>query len=243
MRSFQQILSIAGALTLIPAPALAQDAQDWEFTFAPYLLAPSMEGDVEVRGRPAEADISAGDIFSNLNFGFMGYLEANNGIWGAGADIIYSNLDANEDDADVELDSTLTIATAQALVRVSPAIELYGGLRYYDVGLDAEFQDASGLDSRSVDKSWVDPLVGARIAGPMGGRWRYAISADIGGFGLGSDIAVNVWPVITYQFSDSVRGAIGYRLLYTDYQSGTGDEAFAYDILMAGPTVGAVFRF
>jgi hypothetical protein len=70
-----------------------------------------MEGDVEVRDRPAEADISAADIFSNLSIGFMGYL------------------DANEEDTLVELDSTLSLAKAQALVRVAPTVELYGGLR------------------------------------------------------------------------------------------------------------------
>ena len=78
---------------------------------------------------------------------------------------------------------------------------------------------------------------------PLGGRWNLQLAGDIGGFGIGSDIAVNVWPMVGYELSDNAQLGFGYRLLYMDYQSGTGANRFAYDVLTHGPVVGAAFDF
>lgn len=224
--------------------AAAQDGDgDWHFIVAPYLLAPSLTGDITVRGREAEADIGPGDVFSNLNLGFMGYMEANNGRWGVGTDIIYSDVDVTDDARIAEVDSTQAVITAVVYYRVAPTVELYGGARYNKVGVDLDFQGPLGLESLSADRSWIDPVVGARFATPIGDRWNFMIAADAGGFGLGSDIALNLWPVVTYEFSDSLSGALGYRLLFTDYDSGSGNRLFEYDILTAGPVAGLMLRF
>lgn len=225
------------------APDAPADASGWQFTVAPYLLAPALDGDVTLRGRDLGVDLSRGDIFSNLNLGFMGYFEASKDRrWGVAADVIYANLDIDDDARRVEADLTQGIYSGAVLVRVGPAVELYAGGRLVSLENSAEFQGPLGLTVRQ-DRTWVDPLVGGRVSVPLGGRWDLTAAADVGGFGLGSDIAVNVWPVVTYRFSPGLRAAAGYRALYIDYESGTGTGRFAYDVWMHGPLLGLVAQF
>ena len=89
----------------------------------------------------------------------------------------------------------------------------------------------------------VDPLVGLRFTTPLGEKWNFQVAGDVGGFGLGSDLAVNVWPMVGYELSPGAQLAFGYRVLYMDYDSGTGADRFEYDVLTHGPVLGAVFDF
>ena len=45
-----------------------------------------------IRGLETEIEMSASDIFSNLQFGAMGFLVARKGDWGVGADVIWMAL-------------------------------------------------------------------------------------------------------------------------------------------------------
>jgi hypothetical protein len=231
-------LSLAGA-----SPALAQQDDGWRFRIAPYLLAPSMEGDVTLRGRTAEADIGPTDIFSHLNMGFQGYFEARTENWGFGLDAIYMNLDANDDARIAEIDMTQLALTPIVFGRVAPGLDLYAGARFNSMGGDLDFHGPLNMATLDQDKSWIDPLVGARFATPLGEKWNFEVAGDVGGFGLGSDIAINAWPMVGYEISDNAQLTFGYRLLYMDYDSGSGAHLFAYDMLTMGPVAGAVIGF
>jgi hypothetical protein len=51
-------------------PASAQTASDgWDVYVAPYLMGAAMSGTTTVRGAEVDVDLSASDIFSNLQFG------------------------------------------------------------------------------------------------------------------------------------------------------------------------------
>ena len=52
---------------LILAVAQPGFSQGFEFTIAPYVLIPSMTGEVTLRGRPVEVDVGPGDILENLD--------------------------------------------------------------------------------------------------------------------------------------------------------------------------------
>ena len=64
----------------------------WNFTAAPYLLFPGMNGEIAMRGIPVEVDLSTSDIFENLDFGMMLYFEAANDKWALTFDALYMNL-------------------------------------------------------------------------------------------------------------------------------------------------------
>ncbi len=73
-------------------------------------------------------------------------------------------------------------------------------------------------------------------------RWGVRGEADIGGFGVGSDLTWNAQAVLTYGFTVAgyeAFAAAGYRALYWDYKDG----GFEWDVTMSGPILGAGVRF
>jgi hypothetical protein len=56
----------------------------WRVTVAPYLMAAGMNGTAGIGRLQSDVDMSASDIFSNLQFGFMCYFEAMKGKWASG---------------------------------------------------------------------------------------------------------------------------------------------------------------
>jgi len=55
--------------------------KSWEFTVAPYVLFPHMNGYVTVRGIESAVAVGPGDIFSDLNFGIIGIQYQMNKRW------------------------------------------------------------------------------------------------------------------------------------------------------------------
>ena len=67
--------------------------------------------------------------------------------------------------------------------------------------------------------------------------------ADIGGFGVGSNFAFQIYPTVGYRFVDWFTLAGGFRLLTMDYETGEGEQRFVYDMSIYGPFLGGIFRF
>ena len=73
----------------------------WEFRVTPYAWAPSVNGDVTVRGRTVDIDMSFWDLFNSGNskveldslLALMGYVEARKGPWGIYGDVVWGNFD------------------------------------------------------------------------------------------------------------------------------------------------------
>ena len=63
--------------------------------------------------------------------------------------------------------------------------------------------------------------------------------ADVGGFGIGSDFTWQAMLGVNYEFSPTVVGKAGYRMLGVDYDR----NGFAYDMFYSGLYLGAGFRF
>jgi hypothetical protein len=85
------------------APAFAQAPSDkWDVTVAPYFMGAAMSGTTTVRGRQLDVEVSASDIFSNLQFGAMGVVVARKGKWGFGADAIWMALGTTVRDTNVD---------------------------------------------------------------------------------------------------------------------------------------------
>ena len=73
----------------------------WQFRFTPYAWAPSVNGDVTVRGHSADVDFSFWNIFDSGSSdaeleslaALMGYVEARNGAWGIYGDVVWGKFD------------------------------------------------------------------------------------------------------------------------------------------------------
>lgn len=130
------------------------------------------------------------------------------------------------------------------------SIDVYGGGRILNVEntIDLKFDAPIGPDNQriSVDETWFDFIVGTRFLFDFTENLLLSIKTDIGGFGLGfsSDIDWNFVANVGYTLPWwGVTPYVGYRVLYIDYEDGSGDNRFKYDIWHTGPQIGLGVRF
>jgi hypothetical protein len=230
------VLVASGAWT----PASAQAPSDkWDVTVAPYFMGAAMSGTTAVRGREVEVDVSASDIFSNLQFGAMGLVVARKGNWGLGGDAIWMALGTTVRNTNVDFNQGAF--AFYGLRRLGAAADLTAGLRVNT--LQGLLKSNTLAFDVSQDKTWVDPLVGLILHSSGERRVQLKVYTEIGGFGLGSDFTWQVFPTVGFKFTDRFSLEVGYRWLDLDYETGEGNERFAYDVLTQGPIGGLAFRF
>lgn len=91
----------------------------------------------------------------------------------------------------------------------------------------------------SASKGWMDPFIGFRAQYNFTEKFFLAGRADIGGFGVSSDLTWQAQATLGYNFNENVFTELGYRYLETDYTDG----GFTYDIAQSGVFAGLGFRF
>ncbi len=144
---------------------------------------------------------------------------------------------------------TYDVYASPCLVANMPELiaEVLAGARYQYIRTKANLELAGPLRDRSFEaddsKSWVDPFVGGRILWRPGESWITSLETDFGGFGAGSDFTFNIRAEAAYRITKWFFVNAGYRALYTDYESGSGDEKFAYNLWVHGPFFGVGAEF
>jgi hypothetical protein len=221
-------------------PADAQPARDeWQLFVAPYLMGAGMSGATAVRGVEVDIDVSASDIFSNLQFGAMGLVVARKGNWGFGADLIWMALGTTVRDTNVDFNQGAF--AFYGLRELGPAADVTFGARINTLQGELTFK-GPGLEV-SQDKTWVDPIAGLTLRTAAERPVQLRVYTEIGGFGLGSDFTWQVFPSLGIRLPGSASLEFGYRWLDLDYASGENPVEFRYDVLTQGPVVGFGFRF
>lgn len=129
-------------------------------------------------------------------------------------------------------------------------IDLYGGGRIYSldstIRATQDTPDGPIRQTFNRDKSWFDFIAGTRLLFNLTEDLTFSAKTDIGGFGLGfsSDISWNFVTNIGYELPWwGVTPYLGYRILYIDYQDGSGDNRFVYDVWQTGPQIGIGIQF
>ena len=229
-------LVIAGS----QVPAAAQPAPDgWNVLVAPYLMGAAMSGTTTVRDVDVDVDLSASDIFSNLQFGAMGIVVARKGGWGFGSDLIWMALGTTVRNTNVDFNQGAF--AFYGLRQLSPVADVTFGLRVNTLQGTLTFK---GPDvTRNQDKTWLDPIAGVTLRSPADHRAQVRLYTEVGGFGAGSDFTWQVFPTVSLKLTQSASLDFGYRWLDVDYATGEGNEEFRYDVLTQGPVVGFGFRF
>ena len=98
----------------------------------------------------------------------------------------------------------------------------------------------SKLDaSASLNERWLDPYVGIAARYNLSKAWYLTGKADIGGFGIGSEITWQGSCALGCQVTRYIFVEAGYRYLYTDYNH----DGFLYDVTQSGAqiTAGIIF--
>ncbi|WP_258601254.1 hypothetical protein [Mesorhizobium sp. AR10] len=249
----------AAALLMLTGPAFAADVPDaappiehsWRFQVSLYGWATAINGDVGIRGLPpANVDISAWDAIQHLDaVPVAGSILATDGTWLFYSDAMWVKVAA---DANVgpltgsvrfEQEEVLVTGLVGHSLPVNiPDLELFAtaGLRYqhYSVNLSIDPALFPGT-SRSGSKGWVDPIIGLAAHYDIDDRWFINAMADIGGFGVSSDFTAQGFAAVGYNWTPTISTALGYRVLYTDYQDG----GFSYNVTQHGLFSSVAFRF
>jgi hypothetical protein len=237
-----------------PRPVVAAPAavSPWEFTFAAYLWAAGLKGDVAtLPPLPAvSVDIGFDDVIRDLDGAFMGAGEIRNDRFLVAFDLMYTRIGGRVGTpgpflGSVTLDTSSFIGTLLAGYRVAESpgfsLDVMAGIRGYSVWTRLSTQSAIPALNlrREDDEAWVDPMIGAKARIHLDPKWYLTGWAFIGGFGVASDLSWDVMAGVGYAFTNTWSGMLGYRALGVDYTNG----AFKYDVVQHGPLLALVARF
>jgi len=225
------------AAAFLPASVRAQD-DGWTVDLSIFMLGAGMDGTIGVAGNQADIDVSFGDVVENLEMGGMGSVRAARGRWAFTTEVIYMGLGGSKGAVNADVDQWNVEPSAS--FRVSDRLETIVGARH--TSLSTEIRGPFGRSpSGTVD--WWDPIIGARLMLPMGEAWTFNLRGDVGGFGVGSDFAWQVFPYVSWQFGERASMQAGYRAISVDYDDGSGLSEFEYDVVTQGVQLGVTFRF
>jgi hypothetical protein len=254
-------LAAALALAAAAAPSWAQsrsrptEAMDgaWHFTIAPYMWASGISGTASVANLPeVPVDMSFSDIFSELDFGALGYFEARRDRFGIAADVVYVNLGAPVATSapaigglSLKADVRSTIAEGFLFYRVAmggrsdnPAtLDVIAGSRYSDSRTRLTATTGAGIayDGEFQDLDWWDALAGVKFTAPLGSRVSLLGRADVAGFG--SKVTWNLEGQLAYRASYHWTFGAGWRHLDIDYDEGEDLHRKVFKIAYDGPMV------
>jgi hypothetical protein len=239
-------LAIAIAGAAVPAAQAAEgDPVTW--VVAPYIWAPSVSADLETPsgGSGGGNTDFFPDIVDKIEGGFLGHVEAQGDQFGFMSDVLWLKLgDGNEfalGDTDADLSTWLVDVAgvwSPGPERFS-GFELYAGLRYIDIELDASFEPTNPDFARreiGPSESFADFLAGVRYIAHFNDNWSMTFRGD-GSWGQteGTYLAA-----ATLGWSPG-NGTWGLGWRYMNAEIGNDDENLELDL--SGPVFGYAFVF
>ena len=238
-------LAFAGAVALA-APAAAQPADQWTGQATVYAWGAGIGGDITpFTGAPTVSfDKSLSEVLKDSDGFFFLSGFARRGDFVLFGDLSYS---ASSKDGLVPpgipgsgklTQRSMTLAAGKRVVdEPGRTIDVMAGLRAWRVNGEVSVPLA-GV-SISPTKSFADPVIAVRANAALSPRWSLIGYADVGGFGVGSDMTYQVAVTANWQATENLYLSAGFRQLYLDYdKNGT-----AFKVKMAGPLLGATWRF
>ncbi len=252
------------------ASAAGVDMYDgqWHYSLTPYGWFPNISQTIHLStplggGKTVEVEVKPDSYLSNLEFALMGAFEARKGDWALAMDLIYNDFGAQEGkiktvrgprgnelppiDANLNVDIQALIWTGIGSYTVARSaagtLDLFGGVRYLglETSTDLSFSGPDGVLGRSGSTSdrinvW-DGIVGVRGAVGLGGDWFLPYYLDIGA-GNYSNWTWQGWAGVGYRFDWG-----DLLLVYRNLAYSTGGDEIVEDMRMAGPALGATFRW
>mgnify|MGYP000921001570 FL=1 len=254
------------------ASAAGVDMYDgqWHYSLTPYAWFPNIHQTLQYStplggGKTVDVEVKPDSYLSNLDFALMGTFEARKGDWALAMDLIYNDF-SNQDskirnvqgpggNLSLPIDTSLNV-DIKALIwegigsytvarSATGTLDVFGGVRYLGLktSTDLSFSGPEGIIGRSGSQSnrlnvW-DGIVGVRGEVKIGdsGDWFLPYYLDIGA-GSHSNWTWQGWTGVGYRF-DWGDVVLAYRNLY---YSTDGDKVVD-DLRMAGPALGATFRW
>ncbi len=240
-------IALAAMISVAPGAVLADD---WTYAATIYGWLPGLSGSIATARGDIDFDSSGSDIIDNLDMAFMGTFEAWNGRWGLIGDLLYADVSNQKPtpfgalfasaDVGVKIATFSGYGAYRVVDEPDVTFDLAAGFRAY--GMDIETTLNAGTlptETSSTSESWVDPLIGARASWRFSDRWSATAFADIGGFGIGSDLTWQALATVNYHFNDKWSAMMGYRYLEIDKPVNGRDTKIG----LGGPVLGVTLRF
>ena len=243
------------ALLGMGSAAFAQEAspghEHWKSSWTGYLWTPGFNGDAIIAGTPVDVDVSVSDaidVLDEVETSFAGHYEGNKEPWGVVADISYWRMkfdfmtaagpgECKPSQWIVELAGARTMSIKKMGENTVQRVQALVGGRYNQLKLKAKVPDADIDASKS--RNYFDPFVGARVFQALSRQWGANFRADVGGFGIGSDLSWQVIATFGYNISEKNSILLGWRYYSQDYEK----DDFEWEVAQSGPFLAWQTRF
>jgi opacity protein-like surface antigen len=237
----RQYLLIFFLVIALPGTGNAAETDKWQFTISPYLWVASIVGSTGADG--IDSGIDTGYNFlslDNLEGAFFVAASARKGRWTIQTDAVFLKF-ADEGIFDL---LTANIDLSGSVLELSGAYrpgsfeytELIFGVRQVSLEIDIGLTPGpQGIQK----ENWLDPLIGIRHIRPLGERWRAIFRADLGGFGVSSELTFNGLVGADFNMTEHSSLFMGYRYLTLDFEEG----GFLADLTADGFVLGVEFSF
>lgn len=258
----------ADATLDVPEEPVAAEQRNWALQVTPYIWASGLDGHVSPfrRGPTISVEKPFSDALDDLNFSGFIHIWGRRDRFVFSGDIMYVDTSDSHGigplpaltipgvgtippggNIDVEVDTKQFTATLMGGYRVIDTpqftLDALGGARFWhisnDVKLTGSLDGLSGSVSHRESFGWVDPLAGLRAFLPLTEKLSLQGQADIGGFGVGSDLTWSVLATVNYVFTEHLSASAGYKVLDVDYRH----NGHVYDTRLSGPVLGLTYRF
>lgn len=233
------------ALALVLPLQAAADEGDWDWQIAPYVWLPTVDVDF-YRDLPAFGNENRfPDIVSEVDGAFMLHAEGQGDRFGLFGDLTFFSVSEERTRPAFGTDSGIdaSIFELAGVWNVEPeryqGLELFGGLRYFDVDFDASItptNPAFAPVNFGEDRSYSDFMLGGRYHGSLSERWGVTVRGD----GSWGDTDGSFGASLLFSYS-MTHGAwlFGYRYLQAELPT----PGQSVEIDLAGPVVSYAFRF
>lgn len=266
-KSRPRVLTVALAalaLLLSTRVARAADAEPradgtgdgWHVSFVPYLWLTAVKGNVRIGDLSAPIDVGFDKVFDLLGngdlIGGMGYLEGRRDrlilFADATGSVVRTTQNVPIGKADLSADfATLEFGLGWRVYEGFDAItvDALAGGRYNYLYNSIDVTTGSGLSGpgRNTTVDFVDPFVGGRFAVHFTDALSLLFRVDIGGFGVGSQLAWGLLAGFRYETPWELGPArlnafAAYKVYDFDYESGSGGSRRAIAESFSGPALG-----
>lgn len=205
----------------------------------PYVWGTNIDGRIGVQNIATDVNAEFKDIVKVVDQSYMINYKAISGLWTLNVDYSYTKFKDSFDlpSTTINAESVNIIGDVGVQYRLheDSSTELLIGGRYFYV---ENLLELSGVTAVTHDKEWMDPFVGIKHKWEVNDKFFIVTKADIGGFGVASDLIWNVTVSANYMLNENVTCVLGYRYMDVDYH----EDGFIYDISSQGIGAGVTFK-
>jgi len=223
----------------MPSMALsAEESAGWDWRLSPLYYWSVNVGGTESTDQsepPVDLDLFDFNFEGAFSLNFEG---VNNNRWGFLLDYVGVSMASENMRTTLEFDYSQVEADGFYRTQFgNHAFDWLAGARYYR----ADFELTPISNEGKAD--WVDPVVGVRWSWPFASKWSLSARGDVGGFGIGSDLAWQTIAVVDWMPWEHVGFNAGVRALGLKYSTGSGNNLFEVDMTFWGPLLGLSVRW